>query len=125
VLVALLAGCWRSSPPPAEPYVEPVAGPAPVRANARTPLSEAEQTLQAMEDFADRFCNCHDAQCAQTVMDDLTRWSQDVVRSKSEPPKLSEDEARRAADVGERMGRCMQSAMAGSTSPPPPPSQGP
>lgn len=121
VVVALLSACWRSSSPPVAPTAEPAPAPVAFRAGAQTPLTEAEQAMQAMEEFTERFCACTDAQCAQTVVDDLTRWSQDMARRGSEPPKLSEDDARRAAEIGERMGQCMQNAMSGAAPPPPPP----
>lgn len=121
VIVVLVSACWRS-PPPAAPSAEPASPPIQVRSNARTPLSDAELAMQAMEEFTDRFCNCNDAQCAQIVMEDMTRWSQDMSGRNTEPPKLNDDEARRAAEIGERMAQCMQNAMSGSApSPPPPP----
>lgn len=70
--------------------------------------------MQVMERFTEDMCNCRDAQCSQRVVDEMTRWSQEQARSDAEPAPMSEDDTKRAVEIAERMGACMQNAMAGS-----------
>jgi hypothetical protein len=78
--------------------------------------------MQVMEQFVEDMCDCHDSQCSQRVVDEMTRWSQDQAKNNREPPKPSDEDIRRFAELGERMGMCMQKAMsagpaAGSATP--------
>lgn len=117
-LVCLLAGCWRdSAPPPQAPEPPPPAQPMAVR-RAPRPLTDAEQAMQMMEKFADELCACQDPACAQSVTDEITRWSQEQARNRVEAPKLSDEDMKHMVEVGERMGQCMQNAMAGGSSSP-------
>ncbi len=110
-VAVLLSACWRSSPPPTEPVVENKPTPTPVHASAPRAMTDAEQAMDAMERFADRLCDCRDARCAQEVIDDMTQWSQEMTKRGSEPPRMTEEDTKRAAEIGERAGRCMQNAM--------------
>jgi hypothetical protein len=111
--LVVTAACWRSSPPPP---AQPAAQSAP--APRRTPAPpRRDSALQVMEQFTDDMCSCHDSQCAQRVVDDMTRWSQEQTSSNREPAKMTEEDTQRAAEIGERMGACMQNAMAGSAAP--------
>jgi len=109
--LVLVAACWRSSPPqpaeppPAEPARQPHPRPAPPR----------ELTvLEQFDQFADDMCKCHDWNCAQQVAEDMTRWSQDSAKE-GDKPELSPDDQQRAAEIGTRIGQCMQSAMSAGT----------
>ena len=66
------AGAWIGNPPRA--YLD----------------TDTEQAMQMMEKFADELCACQDPACAQTVTDEITRWSQEQSRNRIEAPKLSE-----------------------------------
>lgn len=68
--------------------------------------------MQAMERFVEDMCSCSDSPCAQRVVDEMTRWSQDQAKASQEPPPLSEEDTKRATEMAERMGQCMQNAMA-------------
>lgn len=76
-----------------------------------------EAAMKAMEDFRDKICACKDTPCVQGVSDAMAKWSQDMAKNNEEPPKMSEEETKRATEIGEQMGTCMQKAMAAS--PPP------
>jgi hypothetical protein len=80
---------------------------------ATTPLTsfEMERAMRAMSKFKDQMCGCKDAKCAQDVADEMTKWSQEMSKSMKEPPKMADDDIKRAAAIGEEMGRCMQAAM--------------
>ncbi len=91
VLVVLLVGCDQG-----------------VKKPGRT---ETEAAMAAMERFEKLLCACKDAKCAQDVSDQMVKWSQEQVGNEKVPPKMSEADMKKAAAIGERMGRCMQVAM--------------
>lgn len=111
-LLWLVTACWRSSPPPPPPPPAPAPAPMPITRTA-PPVTENERALQAFEQFADDMCNCHDAQCASDVADEMTKWSRDDAGKRDEPRKMNNEELERASMLGERLGSCMQKAMAG------------
>src|SRR5262245_52542831 len=71
----------------------------------------AAEAMQKMSDFKDEMCKCKDAKCAQDVSDKMTKWSQEQSKNQKEPPKMSEEDQKKAAAIGEEMGKCMQTAM--------------
>ena len=74
----------------------------------------ASEALETMTHFKDEMCACKDTGCAQKVSDEMATWSQDQAKQHAkEPPKMSDDEIKRATDLGEAMGKCMQRAMTG------------
>lgn len=85
------------------------------------PLSTmtASAAMDKMSELKDMMCACHDSACAQHVSDVMTKWSEDMSKEWKDPPKMTDDEVKRASAIGEAMGKCMQAAM--STGQPPPP----
>ena len=82
------------------------------------PPSQVEVAMQTMARFRDEMCACTDTPCAQRVADAMTTWSQKVATEMGDtPPKLTEEENRRATELGMQMGECMQKAMGASGSP--------
>ena len=71
----------------------------------------AAEAMAKMTEFKDEMCKCKDAKCAQDVSDKMTKWSQEQSKTQKEPPKMSDDEQKKAAAIGEEMGKCMQAAM--------------
>ena len=67
--------------------------------------------MAKMSEFKDEMCKCKDAKCAQDVSDKMTKWSQEQAKNQKEPPKMSEADTKKAAEIGEQMGKCMQDAM--------------
>jgi hypothetical protein len=90
------------------------------KATATLTSMNVDQVFADMTKFKDQLCACKDAACAQKVSDDMTKWSQELTKREKDPPKLTEEQTRRAADIGEQMGNCMQTAM-GASQPPAPP----
>ena len=79
----------------------------------------AGEAMAKMTEFKDEMCKCKDAKCAQDVSDKMTKWSQEQSKNQKEPPKMSEEDTKKAAAIGEEMGKCMQAAMgAGAGAPP-------
>ncbi len=81
-------------------------------AEARSNFGEA---LDKMDAFAKTMCECKDPACAQKVSDDITKWAEEMSKVYKEPPHMSEADQKRAAEIGEQMGKCMQQAMGGGS----------
>jgi hypothetical protein len=114
MIVAFAAACWRSSPPPPVEPTPPAEPPRRAQPPSRPPLSKLEEMMQTFEQFADDMCSCRDATCAQRVSDEMSRWSQDHAADQDEPPKMTEEDAKRAADIGVHLGECKQKAKSPS-----------
>lgn len=71
----------------------------------------AGEAMAKMTEFKDEMCKCKDAKCAQDVSDKMTKWSQEQSKNQKEGPNLSEADQKKAAAIGEEMGKCMQKAM--------------
>lgn len=84
-------------------------------AQVRSNFGEALDKMQA---FTDRMCQCKDAQCANETSDAITKWAEEMSNRYKEPPKMSDVDQERASKIGERMGKCMQDAIAASAPPP-------
>ena len=70
----------------------------------------AGEAMAKMTEFKDEMCKCKDAKCAQDVSDRMTKWSQEQSKTQKEA-KMSDEDTKKAAAIGEEMGKCMQSAM--------------
>jgi len=77
--------------------------------------SRTAEAMAAMTKFKDKMCGCKEPKCAQDVSDEMTKWAQEMSKSTEEPPKMTEDDQKRAAAIGEEMGKCMQVAMSVET----------
>jgi hypothetical protein len=69
------------------------------------------KAMEAMAHFRDEMCACKDTACATKVSDDMAKWSQDMSKHMDEPPRMTEEQTKRATEIGESMGKCMQTAM--------------
>ena len=72
----------------------------------------AAAAMAKMTEFKDEMCKCKDAKCAQDVSDKMTKWGQEQSKTQKDPPKMNEADQKKAAAIGEEMGKCMQTAMA-------------
>src|SRR5262245_51297811 len=111
IALALVGACWRSAPPP--PPIENKPPVARAHPDAR-PAREVDVYIDRMEAFADQFCGCRDPACAQRIADDLTKWAQEIAKDQ---PKFDDSDQKRMMEISQRMGECMQKAMAGSATP--------
>lgn len=85
--------------------------PAGTEAAPAAPATPAARALAKMREYEAALCACQDSPCVQAVADDMTRWSNEEARKAAAPPKLTEQEEKQAAEIGARMGECMQRAM--------------
>jgi hypothetical protein len=72
----------------------------------------AAAAMAKMTELKDEMCKCKDAKCAQDVSDKMTKWGQEQSKTQKDPPKMSDADQKKAAAIGEEMGKCMQAAMA-------------
>jgi len=79
--------------------------------------SGAGDAMAKMAEFKDKMCACKDTACATKVSDEMTKWSQDMAKDQKEPPKMSEEDTKKAAQIGDDMGKCMQKAMGAGGAP--------
>lgn len=134
VLSIALAACHPASgPPPVSNRAPPVALPpaaesaAGQSANSGEPAPDAAldagsaaDTVARFEQFADAMCQCTDRDCAERVVDDMSRWAQDLADSGQAMPKVTGAEDARAHAATNRMAQCMADVYkrrAGSAAP--------
>jgi hypothetical protein len=82
------------------------------RIKARPSYEERmDRVMAQFEQFTNDMCECKDKACAQLVSDQMQKWASDL--SKDMPPaeKYDEGTMKRAAALGDRMGKCMSKAM--------------
>jgi hypothetical protein len=89
--------------------------------------------IAKMAEFRDQMCACKDLACTKKVSDDMTTWAMDAAKNDPEPPRMTEEDTKKATQIGEEMGQCMQKAagmgsldspaLAGDDPPPPPPEE--
>ncbi|HEY1547810.1 MAG TPA: hypothetical protein VGG28_08320 [Kofleriaceae bacterium] len=84
-----------------------------IAATAPAALSNGSfgDAMAKMGEFKDEMCKCSDTKCAQKVSDEMSVWAQKMAKSNREPPRMSEEDTKRATVLGEEMGKCMQKAM--------------
>ena len=70
-----------------------------------------DDEMVKMEQFKNQMCTCKDTACAQKVSDEMAKWSQQIAKHGGAPPRMTDDEVKRATVIGEQMGKCMQKAM--------------
>jgi hypothetical protein len=82
-----------------------------------------------MAAYEGAMCECTEleyptsSECVRRVSDEMMRWSTTTMADVHEPPKLDDDQTKRATRMGERIGACMLRAMTPPPEPviPPPP----
>lgn len=138
VLSIVLAACHPAPAPPpvsnhapavalapaAEPSAEQGAGsaesPPDAGPGAGLDAGSAADTVARLEQFADAMCQCADRDCAERVVDDMSRWAQDLAASGQAMPKVTGAEDARARAATQRMTQCMTTVYkrrAGSAAP--------
>jgi hypothetical protein len=80
----------------------------PASAESDSPTARA---MAKMVEFEGKMCACKDAECAKRVSDEMTVWSQAEAKKHTEPMKMTDEETKRAVELGTHMGECMQRAM--------------
>jgi hypothetical protein len=73
--------------------------------------------MAKMTEFKDKMCACKDMACATKVTEEMTAWGQEQSKTQKEPPKMSEADTKKFAEVTDAMGKCMQTAMSAGAAP--------
>jgi len=111
LLIAILvffAACGGSAPPPAPPTPPPAApADAPV-------ASWFDDAMIKMRGFSDAMCACKDMDCAKKVGNDMSAWGAQMEKEHPEQPKLTEEQTKTAAEIGQKMGECMNKFTGGA-----------
>lgn len=68
---------------------------------------QPDDALAQMEEFARDICACRDKTCADHVTKAMTRWGEEMAKSRDQPAKVDDQMAKRMADVTERYVACM------------------
>src|SRR5258705_8016998 len=81
----------------------------------------AGEAMAKMEDFKNDMCKCKDSKCAEDVSKKMMEWGQAQSKDQKEPPKMSDEDQKKAAAITKEMTDCMQKAMGtgGAMEPPP------
>jgi len=110
-------GGGAQKPAPAEPERIANRQPDTTPAAAPAPAPQADRVLAKMRELAAQMCACADASCARRVSEDMGAWSQAVAKEQAEPLEMSEEQTNAAAEIGTKLGECMQNAMNASAQP--------
>jgi len=73
-------------------------------------FDDTEAVMAVLERFSERMCACKDIECSKQVNDEMAKWSMQAAKAR-QPPKMSEEQTKRATDIGTRMSECMMKAM--------------
>lgn len=76
--------------------------------------------LESLDSFSQAMCACKDKACADKVNADMTRWSQEMVRSR-ERQNPDPDVAKESANIMTKYVECMTKLMVPSEAGSPPP----
>ena len=77
----------------------------------------AGEALSKLTELKDKACACKTPTCAQGVAADETKWAQAMAKENGDKaPKLSDEEAKKLADLNQQFAKCVSDAtMAGAT----------
>jgi hypothetical protein len=86
-------------------------------ATEQRPKADLTAALAKMTEFTTKMCTCRDGACAQAVTDEMTKWGAQMAKDpRYDVAQISDDDAKRMADITKRMTDCMTAAMAASGS---------
>src|SRR5262249_22752062 len=71
-----------------------------------------DDAVAKMNELTDKMCGCQDKACADKVMEELTKWGQEMAKDPdAAKDKPDEDTAKKFADITKRLSDCMSKAM--------------
>jgi hypothetical protein len=104
VLSIALAACGAGQP--AAPPVSNRTAAVPADAAVDVALMGGAAAIAKLQQLADDMCKCPDRDCAEQVVDEMSRWAQDLASHDAAPKvNMAQDEQARAAT--DRMSKCM------------------
>ena len=106
MMAVTLAACGSTTPAPPPP-ISNVAPRAPVDAAVDAAPTGTAAVMAQMSQFKDDMCKCGDRACAELVMQQISKWGQEMAKSAGEQPKMSEPDMKQMAAITEEMTNCM------------------
>jgi len=70
------------------------------------PGTSIAEALVKMAEFKDKMCVCKDKGCADGVVDEMTKWSQEVAARADRDTKVSEDDVKKMTEITEAFTKC-------------------
>jgi hypothetical protein len=113
-MVLFFAACGGSTPPPAPPTPVPAA-PADAAAAPVASTGWFDDAMVKMRGFSDAMCACKDVECAKKVGTDMSAWGAQMEKDHPEQPKLTEEQNKTAAEIGQKMGECVNKFSGGGS----------
>lgn len=101
--IALVACAARAPEPLSNRTLPAAAQPAP----DAPPAPGVGATLARLERFSDEMCGCPDRDCADRVVDDMSRWVHDLASAGAANPHVDVLQSARAQAAAHRVSRCM------------------
>jgi len=73
--------------------------------------------IRKMIEFKDKMCRCVDKACADTVVDEMTKWSQEMAKNADRSARVTEEDTRKMSEVTEEFTKCATKAMTAGMTP--------
>jgi hypothetical protein len=114
ILFAACGGSQSASPASPAPATPPPAGSAaPLGSDATGSAASStgpsvDAMLAKMGEFKDKICACPDQTCVEGVSDEMKKWSDDLKQQGVKDPHLTDDQTKRATEIGQALGTCMR-----------------
>ena len=92
-----------------------------VACGASQPASPPLANHAAGAQLADAMCRCQDRNCADQVMDEMTRWAEELASAGEAEPMVTSAQSAQAKAAASRISQCMSGAYRrrpGSIAPP-------
>jgi hypothetical protein len=83
------------------------------RKKLRGPGTSMADAMAKMGEFKDKMCVCKDKPCADKVVEDMTKWSQEMADSADPDTKVGDDDIKKMRDVTEQFTKCATKLMTG------------
>ena len=105
VWLLALAACGAGQPA-APPVSNRAAAAVPADAAVDVALTGGAAAIAKLQQLADDMCKCPDRDCAEQVVDEMSRWAQELASNDAAPKvNVAQDEQARAAT--DRLSKCM------------------
>jgi hypothetical protein len=81
------------------------------RRKLRGPGASIADAMVKMVEFKDKMCVCKDKPCADKVVDEMSKWSQEMAANADPDTKASDDDIKKMQEVTEQFTNCATKAM--------------
>lgn len=110
LLAIVLAACGSTTQAPPPP-ISNVASRSPVDAAVAAAPAGSAAAIVKMTQFTEEACKCTDRACADLVMEEITKWGQEMAKSyEQDAEKMNPDDMKLMTTIAERLTKCMTAA---------------